>query len=175
MTRRERFLRVYSEADWFAHLLLATCTVAAINFLHIVSITAAEFALVQEGARHGSTACYFGPPPPFYPRFIVLVALSIATATVFKKTTGNRFVASVGSAVALSAYVFWWLASYRIFRNFEDFAGIQALIHPDVKQFAYLCQGTPVDLAVVLSTVVCLVLMLDRLFDGEKKRAEDYD
>ena len=169
MTRRERFLRVYSEADWFAHLLLATCLVAAINFLDILS------QMVPEVGTHTAdgftiTHCTFGPPPPFYPRFIVLVALSIATATAFKKTPGNRLVASVGSAVALGAYVFWWLASYRILRNFEDFAGIHALIHPEVKQFAYLSQGTPLDLGIALSTAVCLVLVLDRLFDGEKTR-----
>ena len=166
MRRREQFLRVYSQADWFAHLLLSTCVVAAINFLDIISIMAAREAHASEAARHGIFICYFGPPPPFYPRFIVLVALLIATLGAFKKTACSRFIASIGSVVALAMYVLWWISSYRTLRNYEDFAGIQVLINPEVQQFAYLYHGTPPDLAVALSTAVCLVLMLDRLFDG---------
>jgi len=169
MRRRERFWRRYSEADWFAHLLLSTFIVAAINFLDIISIMAERTAHAREAARYGIFVCYFGPPPPFYPRFIVVVALLIATLGAFKKTAWSRFVASVGSAVALLAYVFWWLDSYQRLRNFEDLAGIRALIHPEVNQFVYLYHGTPPDLAVALSTAVCLVLTLDRLFDGEQK------
>jgi hypothetical protein len=164
MTRSERFLRVYSEADWFAHLLLATCVVAAINFVDILSIMAERSAHAREAARHGISICYFGPPTPFYPRFIVLVALLIATPFAFKKTACSRFVTGIGSAVALGAYVFWWFASYYILRNYEGLADIRALIHPEVNQFAYLLHGTPPDLAVTLSIAVCLILTLDRLF-----------
>lgn len=167
MRFRERFLRVYSEADWFAHLLLATSIVAAINFFEIFSEMAREVGS-SDASGYTITSCHFGPPAPFYPRSIVLGALFLATLSAFKRTAYSRLVASIGSAVALAAYVFWWLDSYRSFRNFEDFAGIHALIHPQVKQFAYLYQGTPVDLAIALSTAVCLVLLLDRLFDGEK-------
>ena len=111
------------------------------------------------------TSCHFGPPAPFYPRFFALVALLIATPYSFKKTAGSRLVASIGSAVALGFYVFWWADSYYRLRSFEAYAGIPALIHPEVKQFAYLYQGAPPDLVVAVSTAVCLVLTLDRMFD----------
>ena len=165
MTWRKRFLRVYSHADWFAHLLFATCIVAALNFLDVLSLMAERSVLAEEAARHGFTMCFFGPPKPFYPRFFALVALLIATPCAFKKTAGSRLVASIATTVALAFYVFWWADSYYRLRSFEDHAGIQALIHPEIKQFAYLYQGTPPDVAVALSTAVCLTLLLDRLFD----------
>lgn len=145
---------------------------AAINFVDILSQTMAEAQAAGTRIVDGYeiTICYFGPPPSFHPRFFVLLALLIATSAAFNRTAFSRFISSVGSASALGIYILWWTASYRMLRNYEDFAGIQALIHPEVKQFAYLCHGSPIDLAVVLSTGVCLVLMLDRLFDGEKKR-----
>lgn len=172
MTRRRRFLRAYSEADWFAHLLLSTCILAVVNFVDILSILATRAAIVWEAARHGSTICYFGPPSPFYPRFFVLVSLLIATLGAFKRTAFSRCISSAGAAAALANFILWWTASYRMLRNIEDQAGIQALISPEVKHFAYLLDGTPLDLGIALSTAVCLVLLLDRLFDGEKKRAE---
>ena len=173
MRFRERFLRVYSEADWFAYLLLSTCIVAAINFFEILLETIVDTQTLGDRVVDGYeiTSCYFGPPPAFFPRFFVLVALLVVTLNAFKRTGFNRLVASIGSAAALGVYVLWWVDSYRSFRNFEDLAGIQALIHPHVKQFAYLYQGTPVDLAIALSIAVCLVLLLDRLFDGEKTQA----
>jgi hypothetical protein len=166
MTWRKRFLRVYSHADWFAHLLLSTCIVAALNFLDVLSLMAERAAAAAEAARHGWTMCFFGPPEPFYPRFFALVGLLIATPFSFNKTAGSRFVASIGSAVALAAYSLWWFESYRAFHNFESGAGIGVLTYPDIKQFAYLYQGTPPDLAVALSAAVCLTLLLDRLFDA---------
>lgn len=168
MTRRERFLRIYSQADWFAHLMLSTCLLAAVNFLDIFVQTMARPTEIR-GDGYTITFCYFGPPVPFYPRFFVLIALIVATLNAFKETVFNRFLASVGSAAALTIYLLWWLASYRTFRNYENFAGIQALIHPEVKHLAYLYYGTPLDLGIAISTVVCLVLLVDRLFDGEKK------
>jgi hypothetical protein len=165
MTWRKRFARVYSQADWFAHLMLSTCIVAALNFLDVLSLMFERAAAAAEAARHGITVCFFGPPAPFYPRFFALVALLIATPYSFKKTAGSRLVASIGSAVALGFYVFWWADSYYRLRSFEAYAGIPALIHPEVKQFAYLYQGAPPDLVVAVSTAVCLVLTLDRMFD----------
>jgi hypothetical protein len=118
MRRRDQLLRIYSEADWFAHLLLSTCIVAACNFLDVISIMAARAAEAAEAARYGIMICYFGPPTPFYPRFLVLVGLVIATVAVFKKTVRSRLVASVGSTVALAMYVLWWISSYRMLRSF---------------------------------------------------------
>jgi hypothetical protein len=165
ITWRKRFARVYSHADWFAHLLLSTCIVAAWNFLDVLSLMFERAAAAAEAARHGFTMCFFGPPAPFYPRFFALVALLVATPYSFKKTAGSRLVASIGSAVAFAAYGFWWVDSHLVFYNFEHFGGVPVLDHPHIQQFAYLYQGTPPDLAVALSTAVCLVLTLDRLFD----------
>lgn len=164
MTRRERFLRIYSQADWFAHLMLSTCLLAAVNFLDILSQTIGRSIPTRSADGFVLTACTFGPPPPFYPRFFVLVALLIATLNVFKRTAFNRFFASVGSAAGLTIYILWWMDSYRTLRHYEEFAEIRVLAHPEVKQFAYLYHGTPPDLAVAISTAVCLVLLLDRLF-----------
>lgn len=167
MRLRERLLRAYSDADWIAHLLLSTLIAAAINLFDILSQSIAE---AQAAGTHDVdgfeiTVCYFGPPTPFYPRLIVLAALSISTPAAFKRSASCRLISSVGLASAMSIYVFWWLASYRQFRNVEELAGIHFLNHPEIKQFAYLYEGTSFDLAVALSTAVCLVIMLDRLFD----------
>lgn len=59
---------------------------------------------------------------------------------------------SVGaSAAALAVYIRWWITSQH-----------------EVKHFAYLHYGTPIDVGITLSIAVCLVLLLGRLFDGEK-------
>ena len=167
MTRRELFLRVYSQADWTAHVLLATCIAATLNFLEVISQL---FARAQggtytvDGVQFTFTACYFGPPRPSYPRFIVAVALLLATSAAFKQTVACRFTSSAGLLAAMASYVFWWFESYRTFHNFEELAGIRVLSNPEVKQFAYLYAGTPADLAIALSMAVCLMIMLDRLF-----------
>lgn len=148
--------------------MLSTCVVAAINFLDILVQTIAESMPSRTADGFVVIHCYFGPPPPLHPRFFVLIALFIATPNAFKRTAFNRFLASVGTAAALGTYVLWWIDSFRTFRNYEDFAGIQALIHPEVRQFAYLYHGTPLDFAVALSIAVCLVLLLDRLFTMDR-------
>lgn len=168
MKRRERFLRVYSQADWFAHLMLSTCLMAAINFFDIFVQTMTRDFGSRTVDGFTLTVCWFGPPAPFRPRFFVLIALLVATPNAFKATAFNRFLASVGSAAALTSYILWWIASYLRLRNYEDFAGIQAFIHPEVKHFAYLYHGTPLDLAIAVSTAVCLVLLVDRLFTMDR-------
>lgn len=172
MTRRERFLRIYSQADWFAHLMLSTCLLAAVNFLDILSQTIERSIQTRSADGFVLTACTFGPLEPFYPRFFVLVALLVATLNVFKRTVFNRFFASVGSAAGLTIYILWWMDSYRTLRNYEELAEIRALVHPEVKLFAYLHHGALLDLAVTISIAVCLILTLDRLFDGEKFRVK---
>lgn len=170
MTRRERYLRIYSRADWFAYLLLSTCILAAINFFDIFVQNLAETMGTRAADGFVVTHCHFGPPASFHPRFFVLLALVVATLNVFKRTAFNRYLASVGSAGALLVYVLWWISSYHRLRNYEQSVEIRALVHPEIKQFAYLYQGTPLDLGIALSIAVCLVLLLDRLFDGEKFR-----
>jgi hypothetical protein len=164
MTRREVFLRVYSQADWIAHVLLATCIVAVINLLDVFSQMVERATAVRTVDGFEVTACYFGPPTPFYPRLIVAAALLIAVLAAFGQTVSCRFISSAGLAAAMAAYVFWWFESYQIFHNFEEFAGIRVLTNPEIKKFAYLYAGTPADLAIALSIAVCLVMMLDRLF-----------
>lgn len=144
--------------------MLSTCLLAALNFLDIFSQTIARSIPVRTDDGFVLIACYFGPPLPLYPRFFVLLALVIAAPNAFKRTAHNRLFASIGSASALSTYVIWWINSFRAFRNYEDSADIKALVHPEVRQFAYLHDGTPLDLAVAVSIAVCLILLLDRLF-----------
>lgn len=152
--------------------MLSTCLLAAVNFLDILSQTIERSIPTRSADRFVLTACYFGPLEPFYPRFFVLVALLVATLNVFKRTAFNRFFASVGSAAGLTIYILWWMDSYRTLRNYEELAEMRALVHPEIKLFAYLHYGAPLDLAVTISTAVCLILTLDRLFDGEKFRVE---
>ena len=151
--------------------MLSTCLLAAVNFFDILSQTLEPFTRSRTD-DDWTIGCSFGPPPPFYPRFFVLVALLIATLNVFKRTAFNRFFASVGSAAGLTIYILWWMDSYRTLRNYEELAEMRALVHPEIKLFAYLHYGAPLDLAVTISTAVCLILTLDRLFDGEKFRVE---
>ena len=170
MTRRELFLRVYSQADWTAHVLLATCIAATLNFTEVLSQLFARAhggTYGVDGVQFTINVCYFGPPRPFYPRFIVAVALLLATPAAFRQTVSCRFTSSVGLGAAMASYFFWWLSSYRTFRNFEELADIRVWSNPEVKHFAYLYTGTPADLAIALSIAVCLVMMLDRLCGGE--------
>jgi hypothetical protein len=155
--------------------MLSACLLAAINFLDILSQTLAPLTRSRRDGDFEVIVCSFGPPPPFYPRFFVLVALLVAALTVFKRTAFNRFFASVGSAAALTTYILWWMASYRTLRDYEELAEIRALIHPEIKQFAYLYHGTPLDLGIAISTAVCLVLLLDRLCDGALAQFEEVD
>ena len=165
----ERLLRSYSEADWIARLILTTSFAALLNFW----TSLAELFAQYEASRRGFVAgveisfCYFGPPPGFYPHFVVMVVLLIAALAAFKRVASRRFVSAVGLATALGTYICWWIDSYRIFRNFEDLQ-IRFLENSQLPKAAYLYGGTFLDLAVALLILTCLVIVLDRLFDGEK-------
>ena len=165
----ERLLRSYSEADWIAHLILTTSFAAVLNFW----TSLAELFAGYEASRarfvdgYEISFCYFGPPPGFYPRFVVMMALVTATLSAFKRVASCRFISAVGLATALCVYVCWWIDSYRIFRNFEDLQ-FRFLDNKEIPQAAYFYHGSFVDLAVALLIITCLVIVLDRLFDGEK-------
>jgi len=158
MTRANRFLRCYADADWIARLVLTTCFAAALNFAEIFSHSMAAAA---------SGVCYLGPPAAFYPRFLVLAGLLIATPAAFKRTPSCRLTCGIGLTVSLGTFIYWWLESYRVFRNFEKFQ-IAFLNSVEIRQAAYLYQATFLDLGVALSLLICLVIVLDRLVDGEK-------
>jgi len=168
----KRLLRDFAEADWIAHLMLTTSFAALLNFWNLL----AELFARYEASRSHSVGgleimvCYFGPPPAFYPRLIVLMTLLIATLAAFKRVASRRFISAVCLALALGVYVCWWIDSYRIFRNFEELQ-IPFLASTEIRQTAYLYGGTFSDLAMALAISVCLVIVLDRLFDGEKVRS----
>jgi hypothetical protein len=113
------------------------------------------------------TVCYFGPPVAFYPRLLVIGSLSITTVAVFKRSFPRNTSGVIGLTGALSAYIYWWIQSYRVFLNFTD-AGIHFLNNGEIRQAAYLYGGTWLDICVALSVFVCLVLLLDRLLNQRR-------
>jgi hypothetical protein len=162
-------LRDFAEADWIAHLMLTTSFAALLNFWHLLAEVFARYEALRPHSVGGFEimVCYFGPPPAFYPRLIVLLTLLIATLAAFKRIASRRFISAVCLAIALGVYACWWIDSYRIFRNYEELQ-IPFLANTGIRQTAYLYGGTFSDLAVALLTSVCLLMVLDRLFDGEK-------
>jgi len=170
MTRGERFLRGYSHGDWIARLVLTTCFAATLNFVEIFSYTMAAAAAAGPHVVDGYVviSCYFGPPAAFYPRLLVLAGLLLAAPAAFPRTSLSRLICSTGLTISLCTFIYWWLDSYRIFRHLND-AEIRFLDNVEIKQSAYLYGATFLDLGVALSLTVCLVAVLDRLFDGEKE------
>jgi hypothetical protein len=150
---------------WLGRFVLITCVAAAINFsiVFVQNAKAASNAGTRVVDGHVITICYFGPPVSFYSRFFAFAALLLAVLGIFRRTFSRSITATAGVAGALSAYVYWWIHSYRVFRNFTDFE-IPFLNHPEIKQVAYLYNGTWFDVCVVASLVVSFVLLVDRLF-----------
>lgn|GEM_PF-3607167 len=169
MTCGQRILRAYADADCVALLVLTTCFAATLNFgdTFTETVAAAQRAGTHVVDGYIIDICYFGPPTSFYPQLIVMAALLAATPAAFLRTVACRLLAGINLTVALLAYVYWWLDSYRVFRNFQE-GYIPFLRHPEIRQSAYLYHGTALDLFIALSILACLVLVLDRLFDGEK-------
>ncbi len=146
-------------------LLVATCCVAAFNFgeIFVRTMKAASAAgTYRLGGEYELTVCYFGPPLCFYPKFLIACSLLIVTVAVFRQSFPRSVMAVTGLVVALTAYSYWWIASYRAFRNFGD-AGISFINNPEIKQAAYLYQGTWLDAGVAASVVVCSVLLLGKI------------
>ena len=167
----QKLLRIYSESDWIARLILTTCFAAVVNFWQSLAELLARYETSGTHSVDGFeiTACYFGPPPGFYPRFMVMVALLIATLAAWKRIAARRFISAVCLATALGVYVCWWIDSYRFFSNLE----VRFVDDVGVRQAAYLYGGTLLDLAVVSLISVCLVIVVDRLFDGEKSNPDN--
>jgi hypothetical protein len=171
MSYAERLMRSYGQSDWIARFILTTCYAAALNLgdCFLDEMAAYRTPGTHVEGHYVLTVCSMGPPPAFYPRLIALGAMLIATLFAFKRTSMHRVLSGTALAGALTIYVFWWVHSYNSFQNFQ-MAGIEFLNHVELRQAAYLYGGSWLDLGVVLMIVVCLVLVLDRLFDGEKHR-----
>ena len=169
MTCGERLVRCFGEADWLARLILTTCFAALLNFgdcfLQNAAASRAAGTFIVDG--YELTICYLGPPAAFHPRFFILGAMLLAALSAFKRTPAHRVVSGTGLAGALVMYIHWWIRSYDTFQNFQ-LDQIDFLDHTEISQVAYLYGGSRLDIFIALSIVVCLVLVLDRLFDGEK-------
>ena len=104
------------------------------------------------------TACTFGPPVAFYPRFLALTSLIFASLGLGDRSSLFKLISGAGLAGVLGIYAMWWRSSYRMFSA----AGID-LWNADIRHTAYLYQGTSLDIFVVSSSFAALVLVLDRL------------
>ena len=168
MNLQELLFDRFRTFGWLGHFLVATCFAAALNFAQILSQTtkAASSAGTRVVDGYEITICYFGPPASFYPRFLIFCSLLIATVGVFRSSFPRSMIAMFGVVGALAVYFYWWIASYRVFRNFTD-ADIAFLNNPEIKQAGYLYQGTWLDIGVAASIVVCSVLLLDRLLNRQ--------
>jgi len=160
----------YRSIGWLGHLLMITCLPAAINFaiIFVQNWKAASASGTHIVDGYEITICYFGPPVGFYPRLFIFAALLVASVGVFRQKFPRSIIATVGVATALAVYIYWWLHSYRVFRNFTDF-DIRFLNNPEIKQVAYLYQGTWLDICVAASIVVCFVLLLNRLLHRQPR------
>jgi hypothetical protein len=144
--------------------LLALCLTAGYNFSLIFQET---IKAANASGTHTTpdgfaiTLCYFGPPIGFYPRFFVALALLLACAGVFRRGAGGKIVSLLGVAGALSAYAYWWAASYKVFEAYSDM-GIDFLNHPEISQAAYLYGGSWLDVCVAGSLPVAFTLLAER-------------
>jgi uncharacterized membrane protein len=159
-------LRRFHSIGWLGRCVLITCFASAVNFgiIFVQNWRAASASGTQVIDGFELTICYFGPPVGFYPRFFVLVALLVASIGVFRRTFPRSIIATLGVAGGFLTYVYWWLHSYRVFRNFTE-VDIPIIDNPEITQVAYLYQGTRLDLCVVAALIVCLVLLFDRLLN----------
>lgn len=160
-------MRSNRSISWLGRFIAATCTAAATNFVDIFSqtMTAANASGTHVVDGYEITVCYFGPPLSFYPRLLVFGALLFATIGVVRQTFPRRVMVVVSLIGGLIVYVYWWMRSDQVFRNFSDF-NIDFLNNAGIKQVAYLYQGGWLDVGVAISIVVLLVLSLDRLING---------
>ena len=160
------FVRRHREIGWFGRFIVSLYVAAALNFGNVLaqSIKAAGYTRTHSVDGFEVTACYFGPPVPFYPRFIVLGALFVAAFGVFHRTFPRSLFTVGGLAAALSVYLYWWVRSYHFFRNLTN-VNIDIFNFVEIRQVAYLYDGTSFDVWIALSIFICLILSLDRLFN----------
>jgi hypothetical protein len=148
--------------------VFATFGLSVLNFLEILSINFKEARLTGTSVDGFTiTVCRFSPPPAFFPRFWVATFLFIAIVGMLRKPPTPRILPAIGSVGALVIYLLWWLDSYRRFKNFTHL-GIDFLSDPEIRQVAYLYHGTWSDLGIAASTVVCVVLCVEKLLDNDR-------
>jgi len=166
MNLHHLFFSWFRTIGWLGRFLVATCVGAAFNFAEIF------FQEMKAASRAGThvvdgfeiTVCYFGPPASFYPRFLVLLSLLVASLGTLRRSFPRSPVAVLGLSGALMTYVYWWIASYKVFRNLTE-ADISFINNPEIKQVAYLYQASWLDIGGAAAVVICLILLLERLFD----------
>ena len=153
----------FREIGSLGRLVLATSVAAVAGFVEIFvqNMKAASNAGTHVAGQFTITVCYFGPPPSFYPKFLIAWSLVIAGVGVFRRSFPRSPFAIIGLIGALTTYIVWWIDSYRVFRNFAD---LDIPFMKEIKQTAYLHYGTWLDAGIAASVAVCLVLLLDRFF-----------
>ena len=163
----ERFRSIGTLGRFLIMLFIA----AAFNFLEIFSehMKASMNAGSRTVGDYTITACYFGPPTAFYTRFFIAVSLLVAGIGVFHRSFPRSAMTVIGLASAVGIYIFWWVASYRVLQNFSDIH-FDFLNNPEIKQAAYLYQGAWSDVSIAATAFVCLVLVLDRLFNHARPK-----
>ncbi|MBA3715886.1 MAG: hypothetical protein H0W76_26140 [Pyrinomonadaceae bacterium] len=145
--------------------VLALCITATYNFAQIFY---ENFKAASASGMHTTPdgyeipVCYFGPPVGFYPRFFVFLLLFVSCLGVFKKNMRGRIVALLGVVSALSAYIYWWIDSYKAFKSFNSF-DIDFLNHPEIRQTAYLYNGSWLDVCVAVSLLVVSILLMEKI------------
>ena len=169
MSLQQLLFHRFRTIGWIGRFLLATCVAAAFNFADIFfqTMKAASAAGTNVVDGYEITVCYFGPPASFYPRFVISCSLLIATLGIFRRSFPRSPILVIGLIGALTAFIYWWIASYRVFRNFTE-AGVSFLNNPEIKQAAYLYQGTWFDISVAVSVVLFVILLLERLIDQKR-------
>ena len=153
----------FREIGSLGRFVLATSVAAVAGFVDIFvqNMQAARYAGTHVVGEFTITACRLGPPPSFYPKFLIACSSVIAGIGVFRRSFPRSPFAIIGLIGALTTYIVWWIDSYRVFRNFAD---LDIPFMKEIKQTAYLYYGTWLDVGIATSVAVCLVLRLDRFF-----------
>jgi len=74
----------------------------------------------------------------------------------------GRVVALLGVVSALSAYIYWWVDSYKAFKSFSSF-DIDFLNHPEIRQTAYLYNGSWLDVCLAISLLMVSILLVGKV------------
>lgn len=166
MNLHDFVFRRFRSVGWLGRFLLVTGVAATFNFAEIFfqTMKASNAAGTHVVDGYQITVCYFGPPAPFYPRLLISCSLVIAILSISRRSFPINAMTIIGSIGALVVYVYWWISSYRVFRNLSE-AGVAFLHNPQVKQTAYLYGGTSADVAIAASVLVCVVLLVERFIN----------
>jgi len=170
---RNPFLIVQKQISATSGFLLILLSGAAFNFAQ--SFYENFKAASASGTRTFSdgmeiSICYFGPPIGFYPRLLVFIFLLVACVSSFTKEARGRIITFLGAAGALSAYLYWWIASHKAFKSLGSFE-IDFMNSTEVTQVAYLYNGNWLDVCLAVSVFTVLVLQVKSLATKKFKLA----